>query len=543
MKLKTLFFLIFGVYFAAYSQKPIFTTAKVQSAAVYFSGAELTQVVSLTLPVGVSEVVVRNVADNLDENTIRVAAPSSVTVLSAHFTSSYLSEYETIDETSEIKKVKDSIEIIKSDIQKLENQITTDKKSLEFLDKNNQTYTSQQGFNTAEIEKMLTFYRTKRLELQNNIDNLTNQKNKKQLILNTLNTKISLNSQDNKKISKGTLLLQLMSSTAAKVNLDIHYIAPNANWVPCYDFKVENISQPAVLVYKAQIYQQTGIDWKSVKLSLSSGNPSVSNRIPVLKTWLINFGRPITVYSNNTASNVMVSSAKSATMETRAAETAQPSMSKQSGVADYTEVVQNQLNVSYDISVPYDIASNNKAHAVTLKEAKIPVSYQYYSVPKLDKSVYLTAEIANYSQYNILNGEANIILEGIYNGKTQLTAEQTTDTLSVSMGKDPAIVIKREKITDKSDVKFLASNKEQTFTYDISVRNNKSDSISLILKDQYPISGDSEIEVTLLEKTAAEENKDLGILTWKLNIPANKTQKVRLSYKVKYPKSKTIINL
>jgi len=96
-----------------WAQKPVFTTAKVNAATVYFNGAELSQTASVTLPVGTSEIVVKNVADYLNENTVQIGAPSTVTVLSVQFTQNYLSEYEIDENSPEIKKVKDSIELVR----------------------------------------------------------------------------------------------------------------------------------------------------------------------------------------------------------------------------------------------------------------------------------------------------------------------------------------------------------------------------------------------------------------------------------------------
>jgi len=201
------------------------------------------------------------------------------------------------------------------------------------------------------------------------------------------------------------------------------------------------------------------------------------------------------------------------------------------------------LNVSFDIDIPYDILSNGKAHSVALKEIKLPANYKYYAAPKVEKEAFLLAEIGDYSQYNLLPGEANIIFEGLYVGKTNINPNQTSDTLDLSMGRDKKISIKREKVVDKSGTKFLSSYKEQTFTYDITVRNNKKEDAYILLKDQYPISTDKEIEIELLESERAEINSETGILTWKLNLKPNETKKLRVSYKVKYPKDKVIDNL
>jgi len=38
-------------------------------------------------------------------------------------------------------------------------------------------------------------------------------------------------------------------------------------------------------------------------------------------------------------------------------------------------------------------------------------------------------------------------------------------------------------------------------------------------------------------------NAETGVLTWKLNLKPGESKKVRLSYSVKYPKDKKIVNI
>ena len=93
---------------------------------------------------------------------------------------------------------------------------------------------------------------------------------------------------------------------------------------------------------------------------------------------------------------------------------------------------------------------------------------------------------------------------------------------------------------DYSSVKFLGSNKLQKFTYQITVKNTKSEVINLLLKDQYPLTTTKEIEVELTDNGGAEVNTDLGVLNWKLKLGAGETQKIKFSYTVKYPKEKQL---
>ena len=210
------------------------------------------------------------------------------------------------------------------------------------------------------------------------------------------------------------------------------------------------------------------------------------------------------------------------------------------GLEDYVSVAGNALNVNFDIDMPYDVPTNGKEQTATLQVVDANTLYQHYAVPKLDADAYLLAQLPDWEKLNLLPGEANIILEGVYVGKTFIDPNATADTLNLTLGHDKRVVIKREKLTDFSSVKFLGSNKLQKFTYEITVKNNKSETINLLLKDQYPLTTNKDIEVELTESADAEINKDLGVLNWKLSLAPNETKKIRFSYSIKYPKDKTI---
>ena len=604
-------FLVSAIIFA---QKPIFTTAKVKAATVYFNAAELSQTTSLNLPAGTSEIVIKNVADYLNESTVQIGAPNSVTVLSVQFTQNYISEYE-IDETNPmIKKVRDSISITQKEIKKVQIETYSNQQTIALLDANQSVGGANTGLNVAELMKLVDFYKTKRIELDNAVVALQEKETKLNMKLKNLNNKLEINTQKEDKSSKGKLIIQVMNEIAGAVNLDINYITNNASWTPFYDLRAENITSPINMMYKAQVTQWTGIDWKKVNLTLSSGNPNQNNQAPLLSSWFLRYLEPdmlgkkeyrsgdsngftnslqgkaagvqvtarngmpgqgayVNVRGNSSITggykdaayvvdgafvdesvasaippesiknvNVLKDEAASAMYGSRGGNGVVVITTKQ-GMDDYTEINENQLNVSFDIDIPYDILSNGKPHSVALKEIKLPATYKYYAAPRAEKEAFLLAEIEDYSKYNLLPGEANIIFEGLYVGKTMINPNQTSDTLNLSMGRDKKISIKREKVMDKSGTRFFSSKKEQTFTYDITVRNNKKEAADVMLKDQYPLSTDKEVEIELLESSSAKENKETGILTWDLKLNPNETKKIRISYKVKYPKDKIIDNL
>lgn len=592
----------------AMAQKPIFTSAKTKAVTVYFSGAEITQSTTVNLPVGTSEIVIKNVADYLNENTVQIGAPKNVTVLSVQFSDNYVSEYELDESNPLIKKVQDSILYVQKEIKKIQIDKNSHQQTIEILDKNKEIRGANSGLNVAELMKLVEYYKSKRIELDNAVVLLVEKETKWKKILEDLNNKLEINTQKEEKISEGKLILQVMNEVAGNVNLDISYITNSASWQPFYDLRTENINAAIDLAYKAKVTQTTGIDWEKIKLTLSSGNPNQNNIAPLLQAWFLSYGkdkefedRPnasvlaslqgtapgLTIISSSGTPgsakfdgyirgassingdtdpliiingipstsenfrNLNQNNIKSVSVLKDTAATSIYGDKGANGVVlittknmnDYTTIEEQELNVSFDIDIPYDILSNGKAHSVSLKDIKIPATYKYYAAPKVEKEGFLMAELNDYAKYNLLPGEANIVFEGMYVGKTMINPNQTQDTLNLSMGRDKKISIKRERITDKSGTKFLSSYKEQTFTYDIIVRNNKKEEINMLLKDQYPLSTDKEITVELLDKDGAKANEETGILTWEIKLKPNETKKHRISYKVKYPKDKIIGNL
>ncbi|MEN9325597.1 MAG: hypothetical protein RI943_8 [Bacteroidota bacterium] len=504
----------------AFAQKPIFTSAKTKSATVYFSGAEITQSTSVNLPVGTSEIVIKNVADYLNENTVQIAAPKNVTVLSVQFSDNYISEYELDESNPTIKRVRDSITYVQKELKKVQIDKYSHQQTIELLDQNKEIRGANSGLNVAELMKLVEYYKSKRTELDNAVVLLAEKETKWNKTLTELNNKLEINTQKEEKISEGKLILQVMNEVAGNVNLDISYITNSASWQPFYDLRTENITAAIDLAYKAKVTQSTGIDWKKVKLTLSSGNPNQNNVAPLLQAWFLRYGnykvienRPNANVTNTLQGQLAGVNITAATGHPGAKDkviirgigsinansdplyviNGFPSTAEEfrkisptsikdvrvikdeealseygnrgsNGVIvvttknmnDYTTIEEQELNVSFDIDIPYDILSNGKAHSVSLKDIKIPATYKYYAAPKVEKEAFLLAELNDYAKYNLLPGEANIVFEGMYVGKTMINPNQTQDTLNLSMGRDKKISIKRERITDKSGTKFLS---------------------------------------------------------------------------------------
>ena len=543
--MKKIFLTLITVLSIAYSyaQSPLSFNSRLESVTVYSTGAELNHKAKVSIPVGTSEIILNNMANAIDESSIQVSVPSSITILSTSFSRDFLKNE---NKSPAYIKVEDSLQIVRRELNKVQNKRIVEENLLVLLDKNQAIGGVNTGVNVAELIKVADYYKIKQLELRNNIFSLKEAEEKQQKRIDRMQQQLQELSLD-KTGTKGQIVLQVMATAASTGDFNISYLSPNAAWIAFYDLRAENTSSPLKIVYKANVTQSTGLDWKKVKLSLSTGNPSQNGTAPLLSAWFLEFGEPQYAYDRKKQAyqnRIQTMEARVPMNKEVMADATQPVMSQLQGKVAGVSIIQNEnmLNASFDIEIPYDIASNSKPHSVTLKEFSQPANFKYYSVPKVDGDAFLMAEITNYDKLNLLPGEANIIFENSYVGKSFIDPNATTDTLNLSMGRDKKITIKREKVAEQTGVKFIGSSKKQTFTYEIRLRNGKKEAVNLLLKDQYPVSTDKDMEVELLAAEGAAVNKETGVLTWKLNLKAGATETIRISYSVKYPKDKNILN-
>jgi uncharacterized protein (TIGR02231 family) len=200
-----------------------------------------------------------------------------------------------------------------------------------------------------------------------------------------------------------------------------------------------------------------------------------------------------------------------------------------------------ETTITFDIAVPYTIQSDGKIQTVEIQRITTPADYKYVTLPKLSQLAYLTANISDWAKLSLQTGEATLYFENSFVGKSTLNVNQLKDTLTISLGTDNSILVKREKRKDFTSRKVIGSNRTDTYSYLITIRNNKSNPVNITLNDQIPVSSNSSISVDAIELSGGKLNQQTGEIKWDLEIKQQETRQIVLTYSVKYPKDKTII--
>ena len=89
--------------------------------------------------------------------------------------------------------------------------------------------------------------------------------------------------------------------------------------------------------------------------------------------------------------------------------------------------------------------------------------------------------------------------------------------------------------------KSLGKNVIEKRKWEIFIENDREEKIAITIKDQYPISKDSDIKIDLKEDSGADNNKDTGLLVWNKNIDSGQSLSMVFEYEVKAPKNRKLI--
>lgn len=516
------------------------TTQKlaIEQVTVFLNGAQLSSSAKTHLNKGENEIVFTNVAGDVNAQSLIVNAGNGVAVESSTFLNNYLV---TDNFSPKARELKDSIETVTDIRNQIANKITVLNEQVAVLQGNRKVGGENTGLSVAELTKMLDLISAK-------MEGYLNQKNKQEALLKKtdellVKLKQQLDEERKKDVQPGgQLIIKFYAKETITTPVSITYTVPNAGWTPTYDVRVDDISKPAQLYYKANVYQNCGVKWDNIRLSLSTGNPQEGVDAPVMSPWYLAFYVP-NVYAPNRANSTMAYSKSLRRGEEASGYTADALKNEEASMNEYVTADNSGVNTTFDIDIPYSIPNDGQQHMVAIKKYDLATTYRYYAAPKLDKDAFLQALITDWEDLNLIPGQTNIFYEGTYVGQGYLDMRNVKDTMTVSLGRDKKIIVRREQDKKLRSVRTIGTQVRETFAYTITVRNTRKDDITLVLQDQQPVSNDKDIVIEDRNTDNSEFDEGTGMMKWQVMLKPNESKSVQFGYTIKYPKGKHIDNL
>ena len=449
-----------------------------------------------------------------------------------------------------LKALSDSVEMLVINQSEYQDELGAYKAEMQVIKANIVMKGSNENLSAEELKSMADFHRERIMEL-NKIQSGYQRK------LAKINSRITaLNQQLNElnyeeKTRSNQIIVIVDTDEAVSTNITLKYIISNCGWQANYDLSAADVSGKIKLKYKAKVFNDTGNDWSNVKLTLSTANPSLTATAPILDAWFLNSGTVRKSLSK--ANGYIVPQNRSYSQWSRNAKV--PSMSQNlSGIGDFsngggkvvtppvkfTKIEVPQLSTSFEIDKSYSIPSNSKPYLVEIQSFELPATFSHKAVPKLDRDAFLLANIVGWEKLNLISGPTHVYYQNNYVGESYLNTANVDDTLRLSFGRDEKIKLEKKLLEEFSSTNVIGSNKKDTYTYEITVKNNMDINLTMDLFDQIPISQESDITVSVDEISEALMSEETGILIWKVRLKPGEQKKYKVSFTIKYPKDKNI---
>jgi uncharacterized protein (TIGR02231 family) len=524
---------VFLNYISADTEKEI--KVQVKQVTVYPDRAQLTHETTVEIPAGKSIVKLVGLSPYIDPQSIQVKGYGDFMILSVNHQNNYL---QNLEDQPEIKNIRSQIEALQLKIEDEKAAISILKEKEAFLVANRAILVKETTFTIDQFKNVMDLY-------TNSMDQVTMSVLKKNRAIKDYETQIAAlqkqiaDKTGKQKLPSGEISVSVSADKPVSGKMTFAYVVSNAGWYPSYDIRVDDISKPVTIFYKANVFQNTGVEWKNVKLSFSNATPWVSGNLPILNPWFIDYYIPAPVLLYKKSAGAASRSNAPAVMEV-AADKSEMAKAEESAPVTVQRNV-GETTVTFDVAIPYSIAADGKVQTIEIQRSTSPAEYKYLTVPKISTLAYLTGNITDWAKQSLISGEAALYFENTYVGKSFLDVNQLTDTLTLSLGTDNSILVKREKRQDYTSRKIIGANKTETYSFLIIIRNNKTNSVKINVNDQIPVSSNSGITVEAIELTGGKVNQQTGQVKWNLELKPQETKQLIMTYSVKYPKDKTII--
>ncbi len=395
-----------------------------------------------------------------------------------------------------------------------------------------------------KIKDGLSYYRDKMLEVTKMLqkENIIITKRTKSIseVTNQINLILQGELNNSNPRNEYYIRLNIYSEKAIpQCKLSYSYNVTGVSWQPYYDIKFTKPSEPVAFVLKAQLTQQTGEDWNDVTLIFSTEQPNNLRTLGELYPYYLRDNQPIAYKANQKRLKVM--NAEAASMMDVEIKDNDASLSKMANGTGYSQMTVSQLTMlgkEYEVGMKHTILSDGKEKTIALETKTTKSDYKHYSIPKIDKTVYISALLPAWESLELMDATGKIYLEDSYINDTYINSNSTSDTLSMSIGADKRVAIDRKVTKSKPEkVGLLSSLSETIVTITISIKNNNQTNIDLNLVDQIPLSNSENITITAGDIAKAEYDPKTGKLIWNLTFNPLEAKTITFTYTVRHPKN------
>ncbi|MDR9442569.1 MAG: mucoidy inhibitor MuiA family protein [Schleiferiaceae bacterium] len=314
-------------------------------------------------------------------------------------------------------------------------------------------------------------------------------------------------------------LLKIESPRSANISLALRYLVGNVSWRSTYRATRLPGQDSLLLEHRAIIKQGSGVAWQAVKIALALGEPLQRSQLPELPPYFIEKPRPV-------RSRTQTDGGKVKTSYMAVAYTS-PLMAP--------ALVERGTFRRFQLRQPLSLGPDNPQVERPLRRYTLPASYRYESHPAQHPAAFLQAQLTGFAGLPLPAGPLKRYHDDTFVGEQHWDPRLSKDTLSLSLGRDADVQVNRRRIERYKEYKVLGQKKELTLRQEITLRNDKSHPIELLVREPLPVSRTEKVSVKRLDQ-GGRWDKEKGHLIYQIELAPGEKKTLRPGYRVTAPK-------
>ena len=267
-------FLAILLSLSIFAQEPIVTRGVIKQVTVFRKGAFASAEANVKVAKGFNQIEIKGLPSIVNRESIQVGGKGSFFINSV----SYIlrtPDADTLEKSSKAFAIQTKIDSLTDVLKQINISNTVIDHDYQLLAMNKTIKSQATGLKLLDLKAMMAYLVPRFVELK--VAKLNNNEQITQLTKELDRLRNELNQLSIKGKEELSVLVDLTAENSGSLDLTVDFLMTNCGWDPQYDIRSNGVSEKTNITYKAEVWQNTGIDWKNVQITLSTGNPSQKN--------------------------------------------------------------------------------------------------------------------------------------------------------------------------------------------------------------------------------------------------------------------------
>lgn len=340
--------------------------------------------------------------------------------------------------------------------------------------------------------------------------------------------------------------LRVRLSTAKEAEIKLSYRITQASWAPSYRALLDTASGGLTLERLAQVSQQSGEDWKNVKLRLSTAQVAQKVGQGSPRPWQLDIAKARVMEAPAPVApapmeSVVVRGQRATILRDKLVE-------EDVGRLESFDISVFEGSYATELVLPLRVTvdSGTQNASLTLGSEKLQSKVLARVQPQTEAAAYLVADLAKPGG-SWPRGSVQLVRDGNLVGRATLNVAGSEERLELPFGRDDGLRVQVEpEQKNAGNTGFIGVRAEHRYARGYVVENRHANAVTLQVLEAAPVSQHEDIKVQAQFSPAPATQawrKQPGLVLWEQPLAAGQSQRFLAEYLISAPKDANVSGL